>query len=153
MILKNRINEDIKVAMRARDAGRLGALRLLLAAIQQREIDERVELDDVAVLSVIDKLVKQRKESIVQFQKADRLDLAAKEEAELAILQVYLPQQLTNEEIAAEVQAALTQTSAAGPQEMGKVMALLKSSLAGRADMTIVSMQVKAALSALVSAR
>lgn len=153
MILKNRISEDIKVAMRARDAGRLGALRLLLAAIQQREIDERVELDDVAVLSVIDKLVKQRKESITQFQNADRLDLASKEEAELAILQVYLPQQLTDEEIAAEVQTALTQTSAASPQEMGKVMALLKSSLAGRADMTIVSMQVKAALSALASTR
>ncbi|WP_185182663.1 GatB/YqeY domain-containing protein [Mycoavidus sp. B2-EB] len=153
MILKNRINEDIKAAMRARDAGRLGALRLLLAAIQQREIDERIELDDAAVIGIIDKLVKQRKESIVQFQNAGRFDLVAKEEAELAILQVYLPQQLTDEEIAAEVQAALTQTSAAGPQAMGKVMALLKSSLAGRADMTVVSMQVKAALSASASTR
>ncbi|BBO59804.1 aspartyl-tRNA amidotransferase subunit B [Mycoavidus sp. B2-EB] len=139
--------------MRARDAGRLGALRLLLAAIQQREIDERIELDDAAVIGIIDKLVKQRKESIVQFQNAGRFDLVAKEEAELAILQVYLPQQLTDEEIAAEVQAALTQTSAAGPQAMGKVMALLKSSLAGRADMTVVSMQVKAALSASASTR
>ncbi|UUM20759.1 GatB/YqeY domain-containing protein [Mycoavidus sp. SF9855] len=148
MTLKNRITEDMKAAMRAREADRLGTIRLLLAAIKQREIDERIELDDTAIFGVIDKLIKQRKDSIVQFQNASRLDLAAKEEAELVILQGYMPQPLTEQEIAAAIQAAMTQVSAVGPQDMGKVMALLKSSLLGRADMTAVSMQVKAALSA-----
>ncbi len=148
MTLKNRITEDMKAAMRARETDRLGTIRLLLAAIKQREIDERIELDDTAIFGVIDKLIKQRKDSIVQFQNASRLDLAAKEEAELVTLQVYMPQPLTEQEIAAAIQAAMTQVSAVGPQDMGKVMALLKSSLLGRADMTAVSMQVKAALSA-----
>lgn len=148
MTLKNRITEDMKAAMRAREADRLGTIRLLLAAIKQREIDERIELDDTAIFGVIDKLIKQRKDSIVQFQNASRLDLVAKEEAELVILQVYMPQPLTEQEIAAAIQAAMTQVSAVGPQDMGKVMALLKSSLLGRADMTAVSMQLKAALSA-----
>ncbi len=148
MTLKNRITEDMKAAMRAREADRLGTIRLLLAAIKQREIDERIELDDTAIFGVIDKLIKQRKDSIVQFQNANRLDLAAKEEAELVILQAYMPQPLTAQEIASAIQAAMTQVSAVGPQDMGKVMALLKSRLLGRADMTAVSMQVKATLSA-----
>ncbi len=146
MSLKARINDDMKAAMRAREAERLGAIRLLLAAIKQKEVDERIELDDAAVTAVVDKLIKQRKDSITQFQAAGRDDLVAKENAELSVLMAYMPQQLSAEEVAQEVQAAITQAGAAGPQDMGKVMGILKARLAGRADMTTVSAQVKALL-------
>jgi uncharacterized protein len=146
MSLKDRINDDMKAAMRAREAERLGTIRLLLAAIKQREVDERTTLDDAAVTAVIDKMIKQRKDSISQFEAAGRTDLVNKESAELAVLMAYMPAQLSEAEIAAEVQAAVAQTGAAGPQDMGKVMGLLKGKLAGRADMTAVSALVKAAL-------
>lgn len=144
--LKERITEDMKAAMRARETERLGTIRLLLAAIKQREVDDRTELDDAAVAGVIDKLVKQRKDSISQFASAGRQDLVDKEESELVVLQAYMPQQLSAAEIEAEVAAAVVQVGAAGPQDMGKVMGVLKPKLAGRADMTAVSAQVKAAL-------
>ena len=147
MSLKERITEDMKAAMRARDTGRLGTIRLLLAAIKQREVDERVTLDDAAVLGIVDKLVKQRKDSIVQFESAGRDDLVAQERAEIDVLVGYLPRQLSVDEIAALVRDEIAKSGAAGPQDMGKVMSALKAALAGRADMTAVSMQVKAALS------
>jgi uncharacterized protein len=147
MSLKVRISDDMKAAMRARETERLGTIRLLLAAIKQREVDERTELDDAAVTAVIDKMIKQRKDSISQFEAAGRADLVAKESAELAVLTGYMPAQLSAAEVAAEVQAAVAQAGAAGPQDMGKVMGVLKPKLAGRADMTAVSAQVKAALS------
>ena len=146
MSLKDRINEDMKGAMRAREAERLGTIRLLLAAIKQREVDERIVLDDAAITAVIDKMIKQRKDSISQFEAAGRTDLVDKESAELTLLSAYMPEQLSDAEIAAEVQAAVVQTGAAGPQDMGKVMGVLKPKLAGRADMTAVSGLVKAAL-------
>jgi uncharacterized protein len=146
MSLKDRINDDMKAAMRARETERLGTIRLLLAAIKQREVDERIVLDDAAITAVIDKRIKQRKDSISQFDAAGRTDLVDKESAELTILAAYMPEQLSDAEIAAEVQAAVTQTGAAGPQDMGKVMGILKPKLAGRADMTAVSGLVKAAL-------
>jgi uncharacterized protein YqeY len=146
MSLKDRINDDMKAAMRARETERLGTIRLLLAAIKQREVDERIVLDDAAITAVIDKMIKQRKDSISQFDAAGRTDLVDKESAELTILAAYMPEQLSDAEIAAEVQAAVTQTGAAGPQDMGKVMGVLKPKLAGRADMTAVSGLVKAAL-------
>ncbi len=146
MSLKVRINDDMKAAMRARETERLGTIRLLLAAIKQREVDERIELDDAGVTAAIDKMIKQRKDSISQFEAAGRSDLVAKESAELAVLSAYMPAQLSDAEIAAELQAAIAQTGAAGPQDMGKVMGVLKPKLAGRADMTAVSAQVKAAL-------
>jgi len=146
MSLKDRINDDMKAAMRARETARLGTIRLLLAAIKQREVDERIVLDDAAITAVIDKMIKQRKDSISQFDAAGRTDLVDKESAELIILAAYMPEQLSDAEIAAEVQAAVTQTGAAGPQDMGKVMGILKPKLAGRADMTAVSGLVKAAL-------
>ena len=146
MSLKDRINEDMKGAMRAREAERLGTIRLLLAAIKQREVDERIVLDDAAITAVIDKMIKQRKDSISQFEAAGRTDLVEKESAELTILSAYMPEQLSDAEIAAEVQAAVAQTGAVGPQDMGKVMGVLKPKLAGRADMTAVSGLVKAAL-------
>jgi uncharacterized protein YqeY len=142
MSLKDRINDDMKAAMRARETERLGTIRLLLAAIKQREVDERIVLDDAAITAVIDKMIKQRKDSISQFEAAGRTDLVDKESAELTILSAYMPEQLSDAEIAAEVQAG-----AAGPQDMGKVMGVLKPKLAGRADMTAVSGLVKAALS------
>ncbi|WP_323072003.1 GatB/YqeY domain-containing protein [Mycetohabitans endofungorum] len=148
MSLKDRINDDMKVAMRARDSERLATIRLLLAAIKQREVDERTTLGDTAIVTVVDKLIKQRKDSISQFQSAGREDLVAKESAELVVLQQYMPAQLSEADVAAQVQDAIAQAGAAGPQDMGKVMALLKGRLAGRADMTAVSAQVKAALSA-----
>ena len=148
MSLKARITEDMKAAMRARETDRLGTIRLLLAAIKQKEVDERIELDDPAVQAVIDKLVKQRKDSISQYTQAGRTDLADKESAEIEVLKVYMPAALSDAEVAAEVQAAVAESGAAGPQDMGKVMALLKPKLAGRADMTAVSGLVKAALSA-----
>jgi uncharacterized protein YqeY len=146
MSLKDRINDDMKTAMRAREAGRLATIRLLLAAIKQREVDERVTLDDAGITAVIDKMIKQRKDSISQFEAAGRTDLVEQESAELAVLTAYMPAQLSDAEIAEQVQAAVAQTGAAGPQDMGKVMGVLKGKLAGRADMTAVSALVKAAL-------
>jgi uncharacterized protein len=147
MSLKLRINDDMKAAMRARETERLGTIRLLLAAIKQREVDDRVELDDAGVTAVVDKMIKQRKDSIAQFETAGRTDLVDKEKAELDVLSAYMPEQLSDAEIAAEVQAAVAQVGATGPQDMGKVMGVLKPKLAGKADMTAVSAQVKAALS------
>ncbi|HTI16898.1 MAG TPA: GatB/YqeY domain-containing protein [Trinickia sp.] len=146
MSLKDRINDDMKAAMRARETGRLAAVRLLLAAIKQREVDERTTLDDAAVIAIIDKMIKQRKDSISQFEAAGRTDLASQESAEMAVLATYMPAQLSEAEIAAEVEAAVAQTGATGPADMGKLMAVLKGKLAGRADMTAVSALVKAAL-------
>ena len=146
MSLKDRINEDMKAAMRARESERLATIRLLLAAIKQREVDERATLDDAAVTAVIDKMIKQRKDSISQFEAAGRTDLVNQESAEIAVLSAYMPAQLSEAEIAAEVQAAVAQAGATGPQDMGKVMGVLKGKLAGRADMTAVSALVKAAL-------
>lgn len=146
MGLKEQINEDMKTAMRARDTARLATVRLLLAAIKQKEVDERVELDDAAVLAVIDKMLKQRKDSITQYESAGRTDLADVEKAEVAVLTAYMPASLSEAEIVAAVAAAVAQTGAAGPADMGKVMGVLKPQLAGRADMTEVSKKVKAAL-------
>lgn len=146
MSLKAQINEDMKSAMRAKEAARLGTIRLLTAAIKQKEVDERIELTDEQVLAIIEKMIKQRKDSITQFEAGGRQDLADIEKAELAILATYMPAALSDAEVQAEVAAAVTATGAAGPQDMGKVMALLKPRLAGRADMTAVSALVKAAL-------
>jgi uncharacterized protein YqeY len=146
MTLKARITEDMKTAMRAKDAARLSAIRLLLAAIKQREVDERKELADADVLAVIDKMVKQRRDSIAQFTAGKRMDLVAAEEAELAVLATYQPEQMSETEIDAAIEAAVAATGAAGPAGMGKVMAELKGKLAGRADMSAVSARVKARL-------
>ena len=146
MSLKARITEDMKTAMRARDAERLKAIRLLLAAIKQREVDERTELSDADVLGVVDKLLKQRRESIAQFEKAGRDDLVAAEQAEAAVLQAYMPQPLEPAEIEALVAAAIAETKAAAPKDMGAVMALLRPRLAGRADMAAVSKLVRSRL-------
>jgi uncharacterized protein YqeY len=146
MSLKARITEDVKNAMRAKEAERLGTIRLLTATIKQKEVDERVELDDAAVIAVIDKMVKQRKDSITAFEQGNRPDLAAKEAAELTVLQAYLPTRLSLEEIAAEVKAIVEETGAKGPGDMGKVMGAVKARLAGKADMGQVSAAVKAAL-------
>jgi uncharacterized protein YqeY len=146
MSLKDRITEDMKTAMRAKDAARLLTIRGLLAALKQREVDERIELDDAAVVAIVDKLVKQRKESIQQFGAGGRQDLVDKESAELKVLEEYLPARLGADEIAAEVAALVRQTGASGPADMGKVMAAAKAQLAGRADMGQVSAAVKAAL-------
>jgi hypothetical protein len=146
MTLKERITEDMKTAMRAKDSERLGTIRLLTAAMKQKEVDERVELDDVAVVGIVDKMLKQRKDSIEAFEKAARQDLADKEKAEVAVLQAYLPARLSADEIAAEVRAIVAETGAKGPADMGKVMGAAKSRLAGKADMGQVSAAVKAAL-------
>ena len=146
MSLKERITDDMKAAMRAKDSERLGAIRMLTAAIKQKEVDERVELDDTAVVAIVDKLIKQRKDSIEAFQKAARQDLADKEVAEMAVLQVYLPARLSADEVAAEVRAIVTELGAKGPGDMGKVMGAVKTRLAGKADMGQVSAAVKAAL-------
>ncbi len=146
MSLKERINEDMKAALKARQAERLSAIRLLMAAIKQREIDERTTLDDNAVMSVIERLIKQRRDSIEQFQAARRSDLVAKETAELELLKQYLPQAMSEPELAAAIDAAIAEVGASGPQAMGKVMALLKGRLAGRAEMARVSALVKAKL-------
>jgi uncharacterized protein YqeY len=146
MALKAQITEDMKTAMRAKDTARLSAIRLLLAAIKQREVDERKELTDADVLAVIDKMVKQRRDSIAQFTAGNRMDLVATEQGELAVLQGYQPQQMSEAEIDAEIAAAIAGTGAAGPAGMGKVMAELKGKLAGRADMSAVSARVKAKL-------
>ncbi len=146
MSLKDQITEDMKNAMRAKDTARLGTIRLLLAAMKQKEVDERIELDDGAVVAIIEKLIKQRKDSISQFQAANRDDLVAIESAELIVLQAYMPEQMSEAEVAAVVAKAVTEVGATGPQDMGKVMGLVKSQLAGKADMGVVSTQVKAAL-------
>jgi uncharacterized protein len=146
--LKDRITEDMKAAMRARDTARLGAIRLLLAAIKQREVDERIELDDVQVVAVVDKLAKQRKDSIAAFAQAGRADLVDKESAELALLESYLPQRLSVAEVAAEVRRIVAELGAGGPSDMGRVMAAAKAQLGGKAEMAMVSSAVKAALAA-----
>jgi hypothetical protein len=146
MSLKDRITEDMKTAMRAKDAQRLLAIRGLLAAVKQKEVDERVALDDAAVVAVVDKLVKQRKDSIAQFDAAGRTDLVDKETAELQVLEAYLPQRLTAAEIDAEVARIVAETGASGAADMGKVMGAAKSRLAGKADMAQVSAAVKQAL-------
>lgn len=148
MTLKARITEDMKDAMRAKNTARLSTIRLLLAAIKQREVDERKDLTDADVLAVIDKMVKQRRDSIAQFEAGKRMDLVAIEQAELEVLHEYLPKQLADAEIDALVAEAIATTGAAGPAGMGKVMAELKPKLAGRADMTAVSAKVKAKLAA-----
>ena len=146
MALKDQITEDMKTAMRAKDSARLGTIRLLLSACKQKEVDERVTLDDAAVLAIIEKLVKQRKDSIAAFTQAGRQDLADKENAELTVLQAYLPARLSADEVAAEVKAIVTELGASGPGDMGKVMGAVKTRLAGKADMGQVSAAVKAAL-------
>lgn len=143
MSLKERITEDMKSAMRAAQKARLGTVRMLLAAIKQREVDERVSLDDAQVLAVIDKMVKQRKESVTQFEAGARADLVAKEQAEIALLQEYLPAQLSPSEIESLISAAIATTGAVSIKDMGKVMGALKSELAGRADMGAVSARIK----------
>ncbi|MBK6743398.1 MAG: GatB/YqeY domain-containing protein [Hydrogenophilales bacterium] len=146
MSLKARITEDMKAAMRARETVRLGALRLLLAAVKQREIDERIELDDAGIVAVVDKQIKQRRDSIEQYQAAKRQDLADSERFELEVLSAYMPQQLSGDEIAELVRAAIAETGAASAKDMGRAMNWLKPKMSGRADMTVVSAQVKAAL-------
>ncbi len=144
--LKDRITEDMKSAMKARETERLAAIRLLLAAIKQREVDERITLDDAAVAAVVDKLIKQRRDSLSQYEQAGREDLAAIERAEIDVLTPYLPAQMSAGEVAAAIKAAIAQTGAAGPADMGKVMGVLKPQLAGKTDLSAVSQQVKAAL-------
>ncbi|NDP48796.1 MAG: GatB/YqeY domain-containing protein [Sulfuriferula multivorans] len=146
MSLTLRITEDMKTAMRAKDTVRLGTIRLLLAAIKQKEIDERIELDDTAVSGIVEKLIKQRKDSISQFQAAGRDDLVAVEQAELVVLHDYLPEQLSAAEVEAAVVAAIAESGAASAKDMGKVMGLVKPKLAGRADMGQVSALIKARL-------
>ena len=146
MSLKEQITEDMKSAMRAKETERLGTIRLLLAAIKQREVDDRIVLDDAAVIAIIEKMMKQRKDSISQFEKAKRDDLVAIEVAEMVILQAYLPAQMADAEVEAAVAAAVASTGATGPQDMGKVIGALKAQLAGKADMGKVSALVKAAL-------
>jgi uncharacterized protein len=147
MSLKDRITDDMKAAMRAKEAERLSTVRMLLAAIKQREVDERIVLDDTQVVGIVDKLIKQRKDSVAAFQQAGRTDLVDKESAEIKVLEAYLPQRLSADEIAAAVAAIVTETGAAGPGDMGKVMGAAKARLAGKADMAQVSAAVKSALS------
>jgi len=146
MSLKAQLTEDMKAAMRAKESARLATIRLILAEIKRKEVDEQIELDDTQTLAIVEKMIKQRKDSITQFEAGGRADLADIEKAELAILSTYMPAGLSDEEIAAEVAAAVAATGAAGPQDMGKVMGVLKPKLAGRADMTVVSGLVKKAL-------
>jgi uncharacterized protein YqeY len=145
-MLKDRITEDMKTAMRAKDTARLGTIRLLLAALKQREVDERITLADADVLAIVDKMIKQRKDSVAQFEAGHRADLAAIERAEIAVLQEYLPAQLSDADVDAAIAAAIASTGAAGPAGIGKAMAVLKPQLAGRADMAAVSARVKARL-------
>ncbi len=148
MPLKDQITEDMKAAMRAKDADRLSTIRMLLAAIKQREVDERITLDDTAVIAVVDKLIKQRKDSVAAYQTAGRDDLVAKETAEIGVLEAYLPARLSAEQIGAAVAAIVAELGASGPGDMGKVMGAAKAKLAGQADMGLVSAAVKAALAA-----
>jgi uncharacterized protein YqeY len=147
MTLKEQITEDMKTAMRAKDSERLGTIRLLLAAMKQKEVDERVELDDAMVVAIVDKMVKQRKDSIAAFTTGGRADLADKESAEIKVLEVYLPQRMSADETTAAVKAIVAELGASGPGDMGKVMGVVKTRLAGKADMGQVSAAVKAALS------
>lgn len=147
MSLKQQITEDMKTAMRARDTARLGAIRLLLAAMKQREVDERIELSDADVVAIIEKMNKQRRDSISQYEAAGRQELANVEKFEMSVLVTYMPQQLSDTEIASAVTEAITATGAIGQQDMGKVMGMLKPKLAGRADMGKVSALIKAQLS------
>ena len=146
MSLRERINEEMKAAMKAKESARLAAIRLLLAAVKQKEVDERVTLDDAGVIAVVEKLTKQRKDSVTQYEAAGRTDLADAEKFEIAVLAAYLPEKMGAEEIAAAVDAAVAETGAAGPADMGKLMAVLKPRLAGKADMGEVSKLVKAKL-------
>ena len=146
MSLKDQITEDMKTAMRAKDSERLGTIRLLLAACKQREVDERIVLDDAAVVGLVDKLIKQRKDSIAAFESAARQDLADKEASEIIVLQAYLPQRMSAEEVLAAVKAIVVELGASGPGDMGKVMGVVKTRLAGKAEMGSVSAAVKAAL-------
>ena len=146
MSLKERITDDMKAAMRAKDSERLGTIRLLTAAMKQKEVDERVELDDTMVVAIVDRMLKQRKDSIEAFEKAARQDLVDKEIAEVKVLQAYLPARLSVEEVAAEVKAIVAELGAMGPGDMGKVMGAVKTRLAGKAEMGQVSAAVKAAL-------
>jgi uncharacterized protein YqeY len=145
--LKERITDDMKAAMRAKDAERLGTIRMLLAACKQREVDERIVLDDAAVIGLVDKLIKQRRDSITAFEQGGRADLVAKETAEIQVLQAYLPQRLSADDTAAAVAAIVASLGATGPGDMGKVMAAVKAQLAGKADMASLSAAVKQALS------
>ena len=144
--LKETLTNDMKLAMKAGDSGKLGTIRMLLAAVKQREVDERIELDDTAMIAIVDKLIKQRKDSITAFTQAGRMDLADIESAEVTVLAAYLPQRLSAEEVTIEVKAIVTELGASGPGDMGKVMAAVKTRLAGKADMGQVSAAVKAAL-------
>lgn len=146
MSLKDRITEDMKAAMRAKEADKLGTIRMLLAAVKQKEVDERIVVDDAALVAIVDKLIKQRKDSISQFTAAGRQDLADKESAELLVLEAYLPQRMSAEEIQAAVNAIVADLGAKGPGDMGKVMGAVKAQLAGKAEMTLVSAAVKQAL-------
>jgi uncharacterized protein YqeY len=144
--LKDRVTEDMKTAMRAKDAERLGTIRMLLAALKQKEVDERVELDDTMVVAIVDKLIKQRKDAAQQYEAGKRMDLADKEKSEIVVLEGYLPQRLSADEVTAEVKALVAELGASGPGDMGKVMSAVKQRLAGKADMSQVSAAVKAAL-------
>ena len=146
MSLKDQINEDMKSAMRAKEAERLGTIRLLLSAMKQKEVDERITLDDAAVISIVDKLIKQRKDSVAAYAQAQREDLADIERKEIVVLEAYLPQRMSAEEITAAIQALVAELGANGPGDMGKVMGAVKARLAGKADMGLVSAAVKAAL-------
>ncbi|BAL94868.1 GatB/YqeY domain-containing protein [Rubrivivax gelatinosus] len=146
MSLKERISEDMKAAMRAKDSAKLSTIRMLQAAIKQREVDERVTLDDAAVIAIVDKLIKQRKDSVVAFEQGGRPDLVAKESAEITVLEAYVPQRLSAEQIAAEIAALVAELGAAGPGDMGRVMGAAKTRLAGKAEMALVSAAVKQAL-------
>ncbi len=146
MTLKDQITEDMKTAMRAKDSERLGTIRLLLAACKQKEVDERVVLDDAMVVGLVDKLIKQRKDSIEAFMKAGRTDLADKEEAEMKVLQAYLPERMSADEVLVAVKAIVVELGASSPGDMGKVMGVAKTRLAGKAEMSAVSAAVKAAL-------
>ena len=146
MSLQEQITNDMKAAMRAKDADKLLAIRMLTAALKQKEVDERIELTDAHVIAIVEKLIKQRKDSVAAYESAQRQDLADKEKAEIAVLSVYLPAQMPETEIQALITAAIAQTGAAGPQDMGKLMAVLKPQLAGKADMGKISALVKAAL-------
>jgi len=146
MSLKDQINEDMKSAMRAKEAERLGTIRLLLSAMKQKEVDERITLDDAAVIAIVDKLIKQRKDSVAAYAQAQREDLADIERKEILVLEAYLPQRMSAEEITAAVQALVAELGANGPGDMGKVMGAVKARLASKADMGLVSAAVKAAL-------
>jgi uncharacterized protein YqeY len=146
MSLKDRISDDMKAAMRARDAERLSAIRMLMAAMKQKEVDERIVLDDAAIVAIVDRLLKQRRDSIAAFAQAGRDDLVAKESAEVEVLQAYLPQRLSADEVAAEIGRLVAELGAAGPGDMGRVMGAAKQRLAGKADMAQVSAAVKLAL-------